>query len=230
MTRRVFSSPSMLSGIACALLATAAVDGARSAPATGDDRAACLEHPGEPSAEGLRWRFHFDRANARRCWYLAGGEPASSRTQGGSAPSGSPSSGSPQPDTPSFADPALLFTPFRGLLGNGGAASSQDKAPQDKASDKASSQDKAPSLDKASSQDKETGGATPPAGTPAARPRLQRVSAVHVPRQTGHPARAERRRDRAEPASREESAGEQQRLFEEFLRWREGQEITAPPR
>jgi hypothetical protein len=89
MPERVNSLAPRIPGIFAVLVATIAVH--FSSPARAD---ACLEHPGQPAAEGTHWSLHYDRAKGRKCWILVdastNGHDAAAQTQPNAAPTPGP--------------------------------------------------------------------------------------------------------------------------------------------
>jgi hypothetical protein len=145
----------------------------------------CLERPGQPAPEGARWYLRYDRAKARKCWFL------------GRATTSAYDVTAPQVQARASATPTLssrLASLFGELTGSSANSAPQGNAPQSNS---------------------------------ARAPRKPRGNSANATK-TENSVRAEQR-DTVEGhagkhASQALTNAKTNALFQEFLRWREGQQ------
>jgi hypothetical protein len=183
-------------GPACAgLLAGAIMLGANSANLAADD---CLAGPNRAPAPGGHWYFHLDRANNRKCWYLA--EPETRNLPPETAQPLPSAEAAPQPTFGSFFSlMGLSSAPVGSQPDTGGAGRTGDTARPDDPRNPA-----APSPRSVSARHPDAQAALTPKPR---RPSPVRPPVEHADEQTAStPDQAER-----------------DALFQEFLRWRDRQ-------
>src|SRR5215470_11900441 len=116
MPKRVNSSVSVIAFVPTVpfvlfvSVAFSTIIGSINSPAQADST--CIEQPSQPAPEGARWHFRYDRALARKCWFLV------------DASTGSRDVTTPQMQSGATTEPSLssrlaaLFGSLTGSTGN----------------------------------------------------------------------------------------------------------------
>jgi len=160
----------------------------------------CLDQPNREASQGSHWVYHHDRASGRKCWHLTAAETAARPPQ-------------PEAPPPPAPEPARQppFASFFSSLTSGFTTPSVGASQPDTVSRDARGL--------ATAQPEAT------KGDDAARKRRQRAddkaAPVPKPDRQASSRPAKDGADEPHPASADQA--ERDRLFQEFLRWRERQ-------